>query len=1485
MSAELHSELQRLQAAQPKLNTQEQYQKAILAVNAYIEKITVVIIEHDEKMSTTESNSVISWFLGPDEKLIALKNERAQLLQLQNEAQMLSPPLLQAEAKWQEDKQKEQQDEALRRLRQLRGCLIQEKQSSIKCNFEILDDEASFNSIEATAGMIYVAPIKDRISGEYAGRYICKILGQDGQPAVPFYIEAGIDVYDIVNARVLKQQFQQEFESLRTQPKPNTVEEYVAAIDKINAYNKKLAAELEKAKSWRISNSGRLASLGRQNVTELREYLRKLQADVQKLLNTLTEALVMLLVTEFEERLEQAQNQESIDGWEHAFRITMSRGEYAAVKEQILNHEEIVRLIRKAQDMAERLLIDTQNGLEGEKYTEEEEATYPLHALILNADDPLLIKAHVDSLDETQKAAIAQERNSRGQTPLTVAIVGGNPEKVKLLFKLFPDSLEMSQDRALEKWRNMNPSIVLNPEESSVEGQRLKAIKAPEIACAEFKETLGELEDRADKTLSIEECKKIIDEIQQYCDAIDRCYKEIDSREDGSSITNFRYKNQLSAFRTEAQRLGERFNKEYKVLKEQEEATAHLASCTRNFDSLETEFNDPPANQDELSRSLSAYIKAREDEIALAQNGTAMFGSIETKLSELKQKAETLKILLAERSKLISQFQAKLDLIVNPNGGDILSQLTDSVRQIIVGDEVSSKEKQKYKQIDKQLEEFLKEIDEKKSEVKSSDRVLAAELDKIKLDAQRMQKKLDEERTFAGYLFKPLPEGKPELRQNVIYVSEKDGCALCQGLDPEGRPYEEKKPINPQITLDEQLKAPDFQRAALKILANQGMVSYSPQRDWQFVLENLCQDLNAAKVSRRAGNLAFLHEALKEMGIFCEGEEYYLKLSEAKNHLEYNDYLCNELSLIKAAFDPKEAQERQETIKKLYVQQFKLNIATDAEPFLDLPAELQKAIRMVTEFRAEDLKEVFDVEAAQKQAEKGLDEEGLANLHSTKEQIDAYAKESAALVELQRKLETSTAEIRSPEVRRKSTALEQLEAEKKLIIGRKEQFSNDKETLLEKESAFKKEDSKLSAEKTKRETLEADITQNGASQKQKLEEQKGIVKQALSDLSKKFPKTFFSFVTRFFIPEVRLAVEIAAIQEQVNRNAGFDPKNILGQIKSAIIRFEQESGDSLIFGAESEKIISAQNAKESFSENESTFIKENSTLKDKEEELKRALPGAQKKENLLVNAQSNLQNAISKLKLLVSDEKEEELVEAEADCDKKIKELKTALETASAENKKLQNEVEAKQKSVGEVKVELMKRKRPLTERLYGTKSSGDVSALQRTLATLDENYKSPSQGAVLTQDASDVKHRLGRSSSMSALLTDNQTQSFMGVPSSRSLDSRQSCILAGPGMFSPSPQPSSPESERFASDEDTTDTEGGLTPSEVSPAFERKAEILQRRSLGQPAENSSLFSPESLPRASQNSQTFLPDKTKQRQAEMERNASFLSFGKIFDFG
>lgn len=890
MPTNLHSEFQPLQA-QSKLNVLEQ---AILDEKARCEAIRAEILSCEEKIKSI-NEAWLSW--GKEDELFQLQQKRDGLVLQEKQSQERLAKLTADVAQEEEQQIKAQEKQRAEALRTLQGLLIeqqrQEKQKLTysKYGFEILENEAALNEINASNSIIYIAPVAKEASGQSTNRYVCKVFPPhdekivDVKPVILFYIEAG-DVYDIIHFRVGKQLLRKEFELLQKQ-QFNSQDD---AIPMIDAYLEKINAE-----SLRCKKKPTLALewLWKKDMGEFRQELRDLKIEAERLLREAEVAEVAKIESTtalFKARLAKASNREEVDGWNIAFSIAIAKIKSAAVRTALdkiretefslrvseafltelstldakvsvilekqqkfpaaadsktdfrafdvvveLNQkikeikaalakardEDALKNLRKANDIAERLLIDLQDAFE----ENEDNTAYPLHNAVSNGET-LIVKMQLNGLNDEAKIKAAQEKNARGHTLLDVAIVMDNLTMVELLFELIPtlDSAGMSKERALEKLQNMHPKVVFNPEESSSEGQKIKQKQEEQKIVLDFKATLHNLEEQAKTAVSVIDCEKVIKDIEQYCISLQNVMHSVD-------------KEKLNELQAQAQKLREslreRLNKVREVWMFKEAGDKHRDSCKLELDVLLAAFEDPNADKEKLSADLSKYVDARqkESESKSAQEGTSkLFNPILlSDLLVLKQEAEKLKILLEETE-------------------------------------------------------------------------------------------LDKKRTLAGYLFRPMPKsGAPELLENVIYFSIVDDCVVCQGLDL--RDGKEMVRVKSPLAFNDQLIDRAIQRDVLNGLIDRGALPYSVQPDWEFSLRNLCDALNAVKEPINKRDDKF-HEELANVGIFYENGKYILKLNEVKSIDKYRDYICNIDSLIAAELDEKAAQERDDKLKRLHAAQY-----------------------------------------------------------------------------------------------------------------------------------------------------------------------------------------------------------------------------------------------------------------------------------------------------------------------------------------------------------------------------------------------------------------------------------------------------------------------------------------------------------------------------------------------------------------------------------
>ena len=305
--------------------------------------------------------------------------------------------------------------------------------------------------------------------------------------------------------------------------------------------------------------------------------------------------------------------------------------------------------------------------------------------------------------------------------------------------------------------------------------------------------------------------------------------------------------------------------------------------------------------------------------------------------------------------------------------------------------------------------------------------------------------------TMAGYTFKTSSEDGYILKRKEIYIS-KDGDCEVYPQEVGREPFQCKLPdrLFDRQRFPEQLTDRHFQRAVLNHLADLGAVFYSAQKDWEFVLDNLCQVLNQANdfFKKNASNMTAFHDELKKVGIFYEagGNQgkgvYKLILDEATNVINYRRYVCNETSLVNAVLDHKGPTERREALVDLHAKQFQLEEAAFND-LSNIPAEVQVAIDKVSRFYSTSIRALFSgiTDEDQIKAEAMLSKQERDSFEHTKGLIKKHEEETKKLSSLEATTSLkSTAEILLSQKRQEVKTIERamLEiTEKKQLLSKK----------------------------------------------------------------------------------------------------------------------------------------------------------------------------------------------------------------------------------------------------------------------------------------------------------------------------------------------------------------------------------------------------------------------------------------------------------------
>lgn len=355
-----------------------------------------------------------------------------------------------------------QKDDAKRNaLSLLTQILSQIKDFSSPSNYVIEElDNKAVASAKGSPGVVYIGKAVEY--GEVG--YPCKIIDAEGRESPVFYVSKGLyeDIRKVILAvKEAAEAIAAPFKERLT--KANTQEDITSCIlafsMAINIKNIAVHQKLLEIKKGLVKDAENLQA---QFISE--NFLKELE----------------VLEKEANQVIQEPQKPKAnFNELEMGLNLKKKIQEIEAFGKKIeeTQNELALKNLRKAKDLAERLLVDIRDRVEGEEYNAEEQKKYPLHYLLTQAEEPHEVSAHFAKMDAETKARIVQQRNTRGYTPLDVAIMRSNPEIVKALFKIFPDSLEMSQERALEKQQNMNSAANFYPEASSPEGRKLKEQK------------------------------------------------------------------------------------------------------------------------------------------------------------------------------------------------------------------------------------------------------------------------------------------------------------------------------------------------------------------------------------------------------------------------------------------------------------------------------------------------------------------------------------------------------------------------------------------------------------------------------------------------------------------------------------------------------------------------------------------------------------------------------------------------------------------------------------------------------------------------------------------------------------------------------------------------------------------------------------------------------------------------------------------------
>ncbi|MCD6045746.1 MAG: hypothetical protein K0R48_909, partial [Gammaproteobacteria bacterium] len=441
-----------------------------------------------------------------------------------------------------------------------------------------------------------------------------------------------------------------------------------------------------------------------------------------------------------------------------------------------------------------------------------------------------------------------------------------------------------------------------------------------------------------------------------------------------------------------------------KTQEQQAEAKSYLSKFNVQFNTLQEQIRNSSVNDEKikLNQRIAKYIEDIDDKVGLANQGDPILALIKLDLKVLQESAKTL---LRQLNTEIGQQTAKniaaeelksLKSLTEPSKEE--DTLLGQLNHFIAGGDALMDE-------DTKIRDYIEEISIRIEN--TSDFTVKTELEKVRNEAQ---KKLDEKSTFAEYVFKPMPDNKPELSERVTYFSKKDGDVFCQGLGLDGNPYEEKVLTDSQssLKLDARLKFSNFQRDVLNELAAKGLVLYSVQQDWKFILENLCLALNLVKHSITDPKGSF-HQELAKVGIFYENSEpengkYVLKLSEAENFKTYKEYICDVDSQIAAAFDKKAAEARQTKLKKLHAKQFFFSPDSPTLLSTDKSGIFWGALKNVQTFHTlQPSWPKFSVEQSKlieddiKRVEEDLDGEDRAKLEKVRMDIEEAGKQQQVL--------------------------------------------------------------------------------------------------------------------------------------------------------------------------------------------------------------------------------------------------------------------------------------------------------------------------------------------------------------------------------------------------------------------------------------------------------------------------------------------------------
>lgn len=1035
MSADLQSVLKSLQA-RPKPNTQEQYQDAIAEVKVLCERIK----------SQQESNSK-AWR--------PFRKDGKELAQLQSEVEALEASLLR-EATWHQQnllthilgdqqiaagyrflelvnaKAVEELKEGNNTIyigkkdtkaqgysckifrentagvsfhitesvyKQIQGKagapltdILKQKrlQPQAGYRFEILPDKSAIDAKTEGNGTVYVGAKSE------GNRYPCRIFDTKGMRTVLFHVTEG--VYNEIG-KIIKAE--EEIASAAAENIAAPFKRKLGAVrnqEQINKWNLEFSLAIEENKDMAIQE--KLRQIQKEMLKTTEDAFSHHQNRVaEKPLKILTGIL-----TQIESALKQEKHSKALE-LSHRLKIFPDSSSVSAIEDNNKENSGMI-YVGVVKDSEPKQYLCKVFDEEDKAYTPFYLEAGIYHKIRIFKEQPKTeLGGELDQL-----LRIAQEPKSEKEYEITILKVGGYYKKIKIEIENHKEIIKYekrSKGGSVSFWQNREKELAKLQAEAEILKNRLICEKNIEKAkdrvaiqrcIEELTQHIKEIVDETYLSNEKEDAKKLLEQLNIVKNMIIEFEEGLVQRDEQEVMDE----QQLMQY--EENFLGTRLkskdwlihNKVYTMVTEYTEKQVEAKREAQRFHSrlVSLQARSLSADEDKLKLNLdiAEYITDIDEKIGLANEGNPVLVLIK---SELKVRQELAKAVLRQVNSEIGRKTAEhiaaeelkslKSISEQPKEEDtFLGQLS---RLTAAGDDLVDDETK--------IRDYIERVSVRIEN--TVDRTVKIELEKGRNEAQR---ELDEKRTFATYIFRPIPNNMPELLEKVIYFSKKDEYIFCQGLDPDGKLYEKNvlTDFKSSLELDVRLSSPDFQRDVLNQLAADGFVLYSVQQDWRFVLDNLCNALNENKafISRSVSDVKVFHKELGNIGIFYENERYIVNLRAAESSVRYRDYICDPDRLINAVWDDAVARTYQAESERFHAEQFKFEVSL--QPAINKNSNLHKAINDVSRFYNSRVKnKPVRIEVDRERAKAYLIDEAYEKLKKAETHIEEVMKQQPML--------------------------------------------------------------------------------------------------------------------------------------------------------------------------------------------------------------------------------------------------------------------------------------------------------------------------------------------------------------------------------------------------------------------------------------------------------------------------------------------------------